>query len=123
MAGKGIAVVIGSKGKVFRFNLNALAALEGAMGLPVQKIDARNFGFKDHRALVWAGLLHDEPKLTLEQAGLLLDQVLPSAKEYGEVIDAALTAFGAAFPDAPKTEEGGADPNVKSATGGETSSS
>lgn len=123
MSRKGVNVVIGSKGRTFRYNLNSLAELEAAINCRVQDMEPRKFGFREHRAVVWAALLHEEPKLTLVQAGDLLTPLLDDAKEYGEIIDAALSAFAGAFPDRPEGAEAGTDPNVTSATSGETSSS
>lgn len=122
MARKGVAIVIGSKGKVLRFNMNALAALEDATGASLLDMKPSKFGFKQQRAFVWAALLHEEPKLTLEQAGDLLDEVMDSPTEYNEVLEATLRAFAMAFPESKKSEDV-TDPNAKSATGGETASS
>lgn len=116
MSKRGVPVLIDGQPKIFRFNLNALAELEGVIGETLMQIKPEQFGFKQQRAMVWAGLIHAEPKLTLAQVGDLLDPVLEDAAAYGEIIAKVMEAFGFAFPQAEKTES--ADPNGQSAASG-----
>lgn len=117
MSKRGVPVLIDGQPKIFRFNLNALAELEGILGESLMQIKPEQFGFKQQRAMVWAGLLHAEPKLTLGQVGELLDPVLEDATAYGDVMVKVMEAFGLAFPQAEKPVEGG-DPNAQSAASG-----
>lgn len=72
-----------------KFDLNALAEFEGAMGCSVNSLflrvkDANEaggkeagaavIGFREVRALVWAALLHENPTLTIKEAGKLAEQ-------------------------------------------------
>lgn len=59
-------------GYVLRYTTNALVKLEDALG---RSITQMGDGMREARALVWAGLLHAHPDLTLEQAGEIMDQV------------------------------------------------
>lgn len=56
-----------------RFDTNALAELEDALGQPVTAFDQGNVGIKTLRAMIWAGLLHELPDLTVREAGKLMD--------------------------------------------------
>lgn len=56
-----------------KFTTNALAELEDALNMPLTQLGENMAGIKTIRALVWAGLLHESPNLTIDQAGNLLD--------------------------------------------------
>jgi len=60
----------------------------------VQKLGARRV-----RALFWAGLLHSKPRLTLEAAGKLFNEVEGDdfPKKYGAVLHAVVRALMTAF--------------------------
>lgn len=117
MSKRGVPVLIDGQPKIFRFNLNALAELENVLGESLMQIKPEQFGFKQQRAMVWAALLHAEPKLTLAQVGDLLDPVLEDSAAYGDVMGKAMEAFGLAFPESKKPVEG-ESPNVQSAVSG-----
>jgi hypothetical protein len=61
------------KARNLRFTTNALAELEDVLGHPVTKMDQDNVGIKTLRAMLWAGLLHESPDLTIKEAGSLMD--------------------------------------------------
>lgn len=86
--------------KILKYNTNALVAIEEAMDVHVDEIGmvlAAGVGIKDIRKLLWAGLLHADKKLTLDEVGDMMD--IADAEIYGEAVSKAL---GAAF---------GIDPN------------
>lgn len=61
------------------YDLNAFAEFEGAMGCSITHMLAggdleTRMGIREARALIWAGLLHEEPTLTLRRAGELLEE-------------------------------------------------
>lgn len=56
---------------------------------------------KTLRALLWAGLRHDDPKLTLEDAGDLLDAY---ADKLPEIVKAIGEAWTASYPKSRKAE-------------------
>lgn len=83
-----------------RFDANALVALEEVLGRTIQEIipteadrAAREVGFREMRALLWAGLLHDDPQITLTEAGKLLD-----LDRMGDIMGKVNEAIAAAFP-------------------------
>ncbi len=113
MSKNGRAVTVGGQPKFLRFNLNSLAELENVLGKPVTNLN-ESFGFKEQRAFFWAALLHAEPKLTLAEAGELLDPVMADSVAWRELMDKVITAFTLAFP---KAKEGEQEKNVQSAAG------
>jgi hypothetical protein len=76
-----------------RFDTNALAELEDAMGKPITQLTDANVGIKALRAMLWAGLLHESPDLTIKEAGQLMDYA--DMKEVAEKVTEAISlAFG-----------------------------
>ncbi len=71
------AIPLGSRS--LRFDVNALCSLEELRGEPVHIIfEERNLqatGLRGARAIVWAGLQHEEGGATLEEAGDLIQEV------------------------------------------------
>lgn len=56
-----------------RLTTNALVKVEEVLGKPLSEIGTA-IGLKEIRALLWAGLLHEDSRLTLDDAGNLIDQ-------------------------------------------------
>jgi hypothetical protein len=83
MAKRTVTVKLDKQRKL-KYTFNALCELEDALGRPLLEI-RNNFRVKDLRALVWAGLLHENPDLTLEEAGRLLDEA-PSLEDVGDAV-------------------------------------
>jgi hypothetical protein len=87
------------KQRKIRFTFNAFCELEEVMDRPLTELQ-NGFKMKDLRALVWAGLLHEEPDLTLEDAGAMIDEA-ESIEEVAQVVGKALeAAFGSKKKDA-----------------------
>ncbi|MBA4547683.1 hypothetical protein H1R82_07345 [Thermoactinomyces intermedius] len=76
------------KQRKLKYTFSAFCELEEALGRPLTEIK-NNFRMKDLRALVWAGLLHENPDLTLEETGRLLDEA-PSLEDVGDAVAKAL---------------------------------
>jgi len=55
-----------------RLDTNALVTVEEVLGKPSSELQA-GFGYRELRALLWAGLRHEDRKLTLDQTGDLMD--------------------------------------------------
>jgi len=81
------------KQRKLKYTFNAFCELEEALGRPLASIKGNEFKMKDLRALVWAGLLHESPGLTLEEAGDLIDK----ADSIEDVTDAVSRAIEAAL--------------------------
>lgn len=108
-------VTLGGRLWHFRFDMNAIAELEGALRLTIKEIGGRlmkgRMGTREARALVWAGILHENEDLSLRQVGDWLDEAgfLKDTKARDALLVKVFDALTAAFPEAPKTD--GNDPN------------
>lgn len=74
-----------------RFDTNALVKAEEVLKKPLPMIGT-NFGFRETRALLWAGLLHEDKYLTLDEVGDLMDICGPAVATE-KVYEAANLAF------------------------------
>ena len=97
------------KERHLRYDLNALVDIEEATGKDFSVIlNAKRLSFKEIRAVLWGGLRREDPSLTLEQVGAMLDgRNLMYAR--GRMIE----AINASMPDPttgePKNEESPSD--------------
>jgi len=95
-----VAIEIGGKRRTLRFDLNALAEIEQALGL--RGLDATlaalsNLGYREARAALWAGLKHECPALTLEEVGswdLLSNKMRGLRDAIDKITEAMAAAFG-----------------------------
>jgi len=102
MAKKNKAVAIKlDKQRKLKFTFNAFCELEEALGRPLSELQEKGFKMKDLRALVWAGLLHESPDLTIEEVGNLIDE----AESLEEVTNAVVKAVEAALGVQKKGDE------------------
>jgi hypothetical protein len=101
--------------RTIKFTLNALAELEdryGSVDEAFKQLD--NNSIKAVRCILWAGLIHEDPELTEQQVGNLIDI------QYMQDLMASLgSAFDADMPEPeelPETAEpkldGAQDPNA-----------
>jgi hypothetical protein len=117
MSKKGIVVKVGGKEYVLRYDLNALCSLESALGIPLHELNPQKLGFAGSRALIWAALLHEEPKLTLSELGDRLDDVRTHQQEWDALMVNVIKSFGMAFPAPPKDDDPKNAESVASGTG------
>jgi hypothetical protein len=67
----------GNTTRTLRFSFNALCRMEQTLGTSVNRIVAGGVaGFTEVRALLWAALLHEQPDLTVEATGDLVQAYL-----------------------------------------------
>ena len=100
MLGRIVPIELGGKTRYLKYGFNALVELEEALGCGLQDFLGLLQGgakLKDLRAILRAGLLHEDPALTDEAVGNLLDE----AKDLSALGVAIKTAFEAAFPPPP----------------------
>lgn len=101
--------------RTIKFTLNALAELEdryGSVDEAFKQLDSNSI--KAVRCILWAGLIHEDPELTEQQVGNLIDI------QYMQELMASLNdAFGSDMPVAEKlpdnaepTLDGAQDPNA-----------
>lgn len=84
-----------------KYDLNALVLLEeqfGSLGAALDAVQGQSI--RAIRSWLYAGLAHEDPDLTPEQAGALV-----SLTELPAVTDAILRALGASFPNPGKPPE------------------
>ena len=88
---KPFVVVNLDRPRKIKYTINALATLEDILERPVTELGS-NVGVRELRALLWAGLLHEDANLTLEQAGNLMDEIDITilTEKIGEALNAAL---------------------------------
>lgn len=62
------------KKRKLRYDFNAMCELEDVLGRPLQELSDKNLRMKDMRAMLWAGLLHQDPDLDILEVGNLIDE-------------------------------------------------
>jgi hypothetical protein len=89
------------KERTLKYDLNAFAEIEERFGT-VQKAfeELEKQKIKAVRAVLWAGLIHEDPKLTEKQVGAML-----SFGELASVLPAVSEAITAALPKVPAEDE------------------
>jgi len=81
----------------FKYGMKALHLIEKKLKKPISKIDMENLTMEETATIIWAGLAHEDDKLTP-------DKVMDLVDEYSDV-QTVLTAMGEAFQGAFGTEE------------------
>jgi len=101
-----VSIEIGGKRRSLRYTFNSLIALEEEFGIPIANFDQILSGamsLKHVRALLWAGLLHEE-----------------TPEEVGEWIDISqLNTITSKIEEAISLSFGSGDEKKKETTGGE----
>lgn len=87
---RGQAVINLDKERVLFFNLNALCALE-EMGVDIAHL-GESVKMSQIRAILWAGLTHEDAALTIEEVGNLI--TMENLQEVSEAITAAFMSKG-----------------------------
>ena len=86
-----------------RYSTNAMVEFEDETGEEflaiATKMQRGNVSFKMLRALVWAGLLHDDDEITTKQAGNIIDEV-----GFEEAIEKAVQAIEYMFPSSKEEQ-------------------
>jgi Phage tail tube protein, GTA-gp10 len=66
-------LVLGGKEVSLRYDLNALVELEEKMGVPLSEMGEMKITIRNVRAMLWAGLIHENEELTEKEVGGLVD--------------------------------------------------
>jgi hypothetical protein len=80
--------------RTLRYGMNALIKIEELTEKSITQLDLKNISIKDLRAMVYAGLFHEDDNLTPEKVGDLIDgysELSLIAEKLGE---AMTLAFG-----------------------------
>lgn len=59
--------------RVLKYDLNALEAIEEKLGVELKDMDKVKMGIKNIKAILWAGLIHEDEDLTERQVGAMVD--------------------------------------------------
>ena len=95
---QGIAITLGGKERRLKIDLNAMINFKHVTGKSFLKgFNMADLDEEDLRALIWAGLLKDEPTLTLETVGSWIDENL------GQSSSLAIKAVIDSLPDKKAT--------------------
>ena len=70
---RGLVEIELDKPRQIRFTLNALAELEDKLGVSLSELEGLTKGVKQIRTFLWAGLLHEEPELSEQAVGNMVD--------------------------------------------------
>ena len=104
LPGRGIEITL-DRARILRLDFNALCALNKATG--ENPLDGKFWeGFDNPvklRATLWAALIHEDAKLSIEQVGAMME-----VSQVGEIAQALAAAVNAAMPAPKKTEDAAA---------------
>ena len=110
------SITLGGKTRNLRYEMNALPELEGVLKLTIEEIGRRfqkgKVGTREVRALVWAGLLHEDEELSIRQVGTWLTEAdfLKNSETRDKIMERVFEALAESFPEAAKDAEA-IDPN------------
>ena len=93
------------KERTLVMSMNVMCTAEEVLGFGLMN-EVRFEEFKVVRALLWAGLLHEMPKLSLGEAGDLADNCVGGWKYVGDKVAEALDAAQPGPDEVPDDEEG-----------------
>jgi len=92
---KGVLIEL-DKPRTLRYGLNALVTIEEQIGKPLTGLDFNNVSVKDLRAILYAGLFHEDKELTPEKVADLVDEFSSIENISGKLGEAMTLAFGGA---------------------------
>jgi hypothetical protein len=87
------------KPRTLRYDLNALCAIEETTGKPLAEAVSSNT-FSAMRVIIWAGLKHEDPALTVEAVGAMVDPALMNVA-LAALVEALPNNSGPENPPAP----------------------
>lgn len=103
--------------RTLKFTFNAFAEFEALTGKSIQQVfqDQEALGFGLMRQLLWAGLIHEDKTLTVEQAGDLMEAGEGSnlTEKLQYVTEHIVKAVQFAFSDPTDIPEDGSDDGKK----------
>jgi len=89
------------KERHLKFDLNAFAALEDVYGDINAAFEAMQRGsVKAIRAMLWAGLIHEDETLTIQQVGAMVD-----LNNLNEIMNVLTKAISEAMPQVEEAEK------------------
>lgn len=111
MANTGVMIHFGGRERRLRFDVNSICDFEQVSGVTVQQLAYRS-GVHVTRALLWAGLKHEQPDLTLMKVGEYLQDfsdehggAFAAGQTLGDKIQDALVMAGILAAEKPDDED------------------
>ena len=87
-----------------KMDMNALCELEDVMDMKIpnigEMVQERRLGIKEVRAMLWAGLLHQNPDITMKEAGDIL-----TGAGFAEALKVVIQAMGEALTGGKTPEQ------------------
>lgn len=77
-----------------RYTVNSMCALEARAGMPIDRLMDRHFSAT--RLLLWAGLYHNHPELTVYEAGELIGEHMSGGGSLEDIVEACADGLRAA---------------------------
>jgi len=85
---------VGGVAKRLRYDFNALADIEDKAGMSVNELFApKNMGFHAFRLILWAGLKWKDRGLTVERAGMIINDMLAEGYSFDDLAELITKAF------------------------------
>lgn len=85
---RGFVAIQLDKKRTLRYTLNSLAEIEDRLGVPLSEMGDMKMTIKNVRVILWAGLIHEDPELTEQEVGNMVD-----LENFQEVQDKVAEAF------------------------------
>lgn len=70
---RGFVEVELDKKRTIRFTMNAMAEIEDKLGVSLEDMGDIKMSIKNVRTILWAGLIHEDPELTEQEVGDMVD--------------------------------------------------
>jgi hypothetical protein len=96
--GRGVTVQL-DKRRTILFDLNALSLIEERLDIKLKELPSLLGSARALRAMLWAGLVHEDEDLTEKDVGALVN-----GDNLMEIMEAVNDAVGEAFPEQEETE-------------------
>ena len=82
------------KARNLRYGINALCTIEELIGKPITTLDLNKLTMVELRAILFAGLVHEDKSLTQEKVGSLIDDYTNISDISAKLGEAFTLAFG-----------------------------
>jgi hypothetical protein len=90
--------------RTLRYGMNALIKIEELTEKSITQLDLKNISIKDLRAMVYAGLFHEDDNLTPEKVGNLIDEYSELSLIAEKLGEAMTLAFGSKNANRPAVD-------------------
>ena len=77
-------ITLNGKNYTMRYTVNSLCALEDRTGMPIDQLMARQFSAT--RLLLWAGLVEEQPELSVNDAGALISDCVARGGSLEDIV-------------------------------------